>query len=199
MPIEPKNEDPDRELVALAKAGNKSSFQELINRHYQFVFSIAFGVVHERQTALDITQDVFLKLFKDLRLFEFKSKFKTWLYRIAYNASIDQVRKIKPHELIETNDAISDEGTKGMILPDLSESARDKIFNEEVKNQIQEALNQLSPDQRAILVLREWQEMSYEEIAQILQIEIGTVMSRLHYARKKLADVLKKGAFQDYE
>lgn len=199
MPTEPKNEDPDRTLVAFAKQGDKVAFQELINRHYQFVYGIAFGVVHERQAALDIAQDVFLKLFRDLKLFEFKSKFKTWLYRVTYNASIDQVRKFKPHELIETGDAISEDGPQGVILSDLSENARDRIFNEEVRNHIQEALNQLSPDQRTILVLREWQEMSYEEIAQMLGIEIGTVMSRLHYARKKLAEALKKGAFQDYE
>lgn len=186
--------DPDHDLVRDAKNGNQSAFEKLVNRYYQMVYAISYGVLNHAESARDTAQEVFLKVFRELRNFEGKSKFKTWLYRIAVNAAIDEGRKKRPQESLDGRDDLEDE--KPAIIPvDHTPGPREIAYQAELREILSCALDELSAEHRAVMVLREFQDLSYEEIADTLQIEVGTVMSRLFYARKKLAQILnsKKG------
>ncbi len=182
--------DPDVELVQQARAGNQEAFGKLAGKYYEMVFAVAFGVLHHREMARDVAQEVFMKAQREISRFEGKSKFKTWIYRITVNASIDEQRRKKPSQSLDATDASDDEDEKPVIITDTSAGPREKAEHEELKKLVAAALEKLSPDHRAVLVLREWQDLSYDEIAETLGLELGTVMSRLFYARKKLAEVL---------
>ena len=182
-------QDPDLDLVRDARNGSQSAFQKLVTNYYQMVYVVAFGILNHSEAARDTAQEVFLKVFRELGKFEGKSKFKTWLYRIAVNAAIDEGRKKRPLESLDGGDDLEDE--KPVITPvDHAPGPRDLAYQSELREAIARALEGLSSDHRAVLVLREFQDLSYEEIAETLQIEVGTVMSRLFYARKKLAEIL---------
>ncbi len=183
-------QDPDKELVSLAKAGSKSDFGKLVNLYYEMVYAVTFGVLHNRESARDVTQEVFLKVYRDLHKFEGQSKFKTWLYRISVNAAIDVVRQRKPVDSLDATDASDDDDRAPIIITDKSPGPRDLSEQAELRERLKKAVEQLSPDHRAVIVLREWEELSYEEIAETLGVQMGTVMSRIFYARKKLAEIL---------
>ena len=182
-------QDPDHELIREAKGGNQAAFGKLVNQYYQMVYSISYGVLNHSEAARDVAQEVFFKVFREIRNFAEKSKFKTWLYRIAVNAAIDEGRKKRPVVSLDAGDDPEDE--KPAITPaDHAPGPRDLAYQSELREVIGRAIEELSADHRAVLVLREFQDLSYEEIAGMLHIEIGTVMSRLFYARKKLAEIL---------
>ena len=174
-------DDPDLDLVLKAQGGDQVAFSTLCRKHYNMVYAVAYGVLSRREEAQDVTQDVLIKIQRDLHKFKGDSKFKTWLYRVTVNASIDSVRRRKKTEPIENF---------GESLSTNSISPRRAASQVELKERMQQALQKLSEDHRAVLVLREWEELSYEEIAETLQLEQGTVMSRLFYARKALAKEL---------
>ncbi len=184
--------DPDDLLIRQAKAGDKVAFGKLVDRYYEMTFSLAYGVLHNHEAARDVAQDVFLKVYRDIHNFEGKSKFKTWLYRVSVNAALDEVRKKKPTQSLDATDVSDDDDEPPVIITDRSPGPRDKASQHELRKLMDQAIEQLSEDHRAVLVLREWQELSYEEIAETLGIELGTVMSRLHYARKKLGEILSQ-------
>lgn len=182
--------DPDKPWVVSAQNGDKSAFGELVNRYYEMVYAISYGVLENREQSRDVTQEVFLKVYNTIRAFKGDSKFKTWLYRVAMNAAIDQSRKKKPaYSLDEVREG--EEDGKPTDIPDERAKPRDEIYQQELKVLFRKALKELSPEHRAVLVLREWQDMSYEEISETLGIQLGTVMSRLHYAKKKLAEIME--------
>src|SRR3989338_4597675 len=172
--------DPDRALIDKAMSGNKAAFGILIQKYYEMVYAVAYGVLSRREEALDVAQEVFIKVFREIGNFKGESKFKTWLYRIAVNAAIDATRRRRPEEPIEESARFE---TKVL-------SPREEASREETRELVGKALEFLNPEHKAVLVLREWQELSYEEIAETLQVEIGTVMSRLFYARKRLAEII---------
>lgn len=183
--------DPDREFVSAAQKGRKDAFGKLVDRYYEMVYALSYGVLHNREEARDVVQEVFLKAYGEIGHFEGKSKFKTWLYRIAMNAAIDHMRRQRPAAPISPTDAQDDEeDSRSMVLPSLAHGPREEAANAELRKIIDQAIETLSPDHRIVLVLREWDGMSYDEIAEVLGLQMGTVMSRLHYARKKLAEAL---------
>ena len=182
-------QDSDRELVHEAKKGNQTAFGKLVNHYYQMVYAIAYGVLNHSEAARDTAQEVFLKVFREISDFEQKSKFKTWLYRIAVNTAIDESRKRRPVESLD-RPRENDPEKPAMTPRDYSPGPRDLAYQAELREVLKRALEELSPEHRAVMVLREFQDLSYDEIAEMLQIEIGTVMSRLFYARKKLAEIL---------
>ncbi|MFA6600831.1 MAG: sigma-70 family RNA polymerase sigma factor [Candidatus Omnitrophota bacterium] len=184
-------QDPDAGLIAKAKRGDKAEFGKLVTRHYDMVYAIAYGVLNHRESALDVAQEVFVKVYKLIATFEGKSKFKTWLHRIAVNAAIDQARKKRPMESLDLDEEDAEEsGRPPLVVADSGPGPRERFEQSEMRELIDKAMRQLSADHKAVLVLREWQGLSYEEIAETLGVEVGTVMSRLFYARKKLADAL---------
>ncbi len=183
-------EDVDGDLVKRAKAGDQAAFGELVNHYYEMVYAVAFGILRNREAARDVAQESFLKAHKQLVNFEEKSKFKTWVYRIAVNSAIDEQRRKKPTESLDSTDASDDDDRAPVIITDPNADPREDAHQSEMRTLINKALEGLSPDHRAVLVLREWQGLSYEEISETLSLEVGTVMSRLFYARKKMAEIL---------
>jgi RNA polymerase sigma-70 factor (ECF subfamily) len=184
-------QDPDAGWVAKAQKGDRAVFGKLVAKHYDMVYAIAYGILNNRESALDTAQEVFLKAFRTLENFEGKSKFKTWLHRVAVNAAIDQTRRKRPTESLDIDpDDPNSEGRAPLIVKDGRPGPREEAARDELREIVEKGLNQLSADHRAVLVLREWQGLSYEEIAEALGLELGTVMSRLFYARKKLAEAL---------
>lgn len=183
--------DPDLEWVELARQGDKQAFGKLVNQYYEMVYVVCYGVLHLREAARDTTQDVFLKAFQEIAHFKGDSKFKTWLYRVAMNAAIDAVRRRKPQVSLDGTDVSDDEDEAPVIIEDASPGPQEEAAKGEIKTLMKKALEELSPEHKAVLVLREWEGLSYEEIAETLQIELGTVMSRIFYARKKMGEVLR--------
>ncbi len=174
-------DDPDLSLVQQAQAGNQAAFSTLFRKYYNMVYAVAYGVLNRREESQDVTQDVLIKVHRDIQKFKGDSKFKTWLYRVTVNAAIDSVRRRKEAEPIEN---------VGDFLASNTIDPRRAASQAELKVRMQEALQKVSAEHRAVLVLREWENLSYEEIAETLQLESGTVMSRIFYARKALAKVL---------
>ncbi len=183
-------QDPDIEFIRRAKAGSKADFGKLVNHYYEMVYAVVFGIVRHHESARDVAQEVFIKAYRDIQNFAGQSKFKTWIYRIAVNAAIDHTRARRPMESLDATDASDEEDRPALVIPDKSRGTRDKLSQKELRALLDQAIEKLSPEHRAVVVLREWEELSYEEIAEMLGIQIGTVMSRLFYARKKLAEIL---------
>ena len=184
-------EPTDEELVEEARRGEPSAFRTLVERHYQKVFGVAMGMVRNRDDALDLTQETFLHVHRGLRGFRFSAKFSTWLYRIVTNLCIDHFRRVGrlPHAVELPRPEEGDEAP--MEWPDpAAERPDDMVHWSEVRQALEKAFGQLSSSHRAVMVLRELEGLSYEEIATVLGCSLGTVMSRLHYARKRLQMLL---------
>jgi RNA polymerase sigma-70 factor, ECF subfamily len=183
-------EPTDEELVKQVWGGEESSFRTLVERHYQKVFGVTMGMVRNRDDALDLTQETFLHVHRAIGGFRFSAKFSTWLYRIATNLCIDHFRRVgRSPRMVELPP--SEEEAAPMQWPDpAAERPDDAVHRSEVRRALDGAFAQLSPPHRAVMVLREVEGLSYEEIATVMGCSIGTVMSRLHYARKRLQTLL---------
>ena len=176
---------PDEELVSQVQRGDTASFNLLVERYQRRIYALVLGMVHHQEDAWDLAQDIFLKAYQSLKGFQGHSGFYTWLYRIAVNHTIDFKRKKRGNLLIVSEEEIIEK------FPDFSEPPDAKVMSDELRTKLHQALAMLTDDQRTVVVLREIDELSYNEIAQIVQCSIGTVMSRLHYGRKKLQTILK--------
>lgn len=184
----------DTELVAKASAGDKEAYRSLVEKYQQRVFAIAFDVVRSREDAEDIAQETFVKAYLSLPDFKGESSFYTWLYRIAYNMAIDFKRRVirrggAPVEFDEARvDAVAEGG--GAVQNRFG-SPQELMLRKEESQQIQKVLAEISPEHRTVITLREIEGLSYEEIADVVGVSKGTVMSRLHYARKHLQQGLQ--------
>jgi RNA polymerase sigma-70 factor (ECF subfamily) len=177
--------------VEAARKGEVQAFRELVNRHQRRAYAVALGMVHDPDDARDIVQEAFLKVYKNLSTFEGEAQFFTWLYRIVMNVSIDLLRK-KRGQQVEFDDAQAhDDPDPGGLAPVRTgfDPAR-ALADKELRAQILRALEQLSPTHRAVLVMREVDGLSYQEMADTMQCSIGTIMSRLFHARKKMQAML---------
>jgi RNA polymerase sigma-70 factor (ECF subfamily) len=188
----------DESLVARAKAGDTACFQQLVVAHQGRLFSVAFGMLRDRDDAMDVVQDAFIKAHRKLADFEGNAAFSTWLHRIAVNLCIDRKRADARRRTTALDDAAShnfeDDPLYGEAeyAPKLSgANPLRNVGDKQLGEQIGRGLAQLSDDHRAIVLLREVEGMSYEEIAATLGIPRGTVMSRLFHARKNLQRALR--------
>ena len=185
----------ERQLVRRAKRGDEKAFRTLMERYRRKVYSIAYGMVHNPEAAYDISQEVFIKVYRYLGSFQASSSFYTWLYRISVNLSIDWLRKQGRHDLVDFDDSLlrrEPDGAEAMVVPTLQDSDPLKALGrKELRDQIARAFESLSEKHRAVLLLREVEGLSYDEIARALKIHKGTVMSRLHHARRNLQRVLR--------
>ncbi len=181
----------DLEQVKAAQAGDRDAFDALIERYKDVVYAVAYRFARDPDLALDLAQDVFIRAYKGIRSFGGRSSFSTWLYRIAMNTCIDYTRKHSrsvaslsvPEEVADFADTLP--GERGPFL-DPAESA----LSGELGEQIERAIDALPPYHKSVFVLYEIEGLSYKEIAEVVGCSIGTVMSRLHYARKKLRAML---------
>jgi RNA polymerase sigma-70 factor, ECF subfamily len=186
----------DRELVRRAQAGDRRAFRELFDRHHKRAASVAYGVLKNSQDASDVVQEAFVKVYKHLDTFQGTSSFYTWLYRIVMNLSIDQLRRRKNQKPVEYDDAMlrNSDSADDTILPRMLDSnPRKTVIRRELMVRVEAALATLPEYHRQVIVLREVEGMSYEEMAEILEVPKGTIMSRLFHARRKM-----QAALQDY-
>jgi RNA polymerase sigma-70 factor (ECF subfamily) len=163
-----------------------SAFEELVSRYHQKVFMVILGMLRNREDAQEVAQETFFRAYRKIKSFQGGSSFYTWIYRIAVNLSIDAQRRQKrnPLEFRETMDG---------VLEAQNEVAKDPfsdLHDKELREKLVSAINDLTPDHKAVIVLRTIEGLSYKDIGKILACSEGTVMSRLHYARKKLQDKL---------
>lgn len=186
--------DEDFRLVALAQQGDMTAYDALVTRHRGRIYAMIRNMIHQEADAWDISQDVFIKAWNALPRFEAKARFSTWIYRIAHNAVYDWVRKRKIQSAGELNDEIFtrekiDSGS--FTTPAGGESPDDTMAMGELRLKIEAALAKLSSDHREVVLLKDVQGLSYKEIADAMSCSLGTVMSRLYYARQKLQALLK--------
>jgi RNA polymerase sigma-70 factor (ECF subfamily) len=177
--------DDDSPLVERAKAGDEAAFEALVRRHQDRAFAVALRLVRQREDALDIAQEAFVRAYQSLPGFKGEARFSTWLHRIVVNLGLDHLRRRTTRDAGEYQDSRALEDAARDVVaptPDPQEAAEAK----ETRRQIQEGLAALPPEQRLVLLLREIDGLSYKEIAQSMRCSIGTVMSRLHYARRKM-------------
>ncbi len=189
-----QSDESELDLVKRCQKGDSEAFDELVTRYRTRVFGMVYNMVHSEQDAWDLAQESFVKAWKSIRRFQGKSSFYTWLYRIVMNVTIDWTRKRQVKGTgAEFDDTIQlkeiDPASKTMPKPDALPFER--MEQQEIRSQIDGAIAQLSPDHRAVILMKEVEDMQYHEIAEALGCSIGTVMSRLFYARKKLQNLLK--------
>ncbi|MEQ8455431.1 MAG: sigma-70 family RNA polymerase sigma factor [Sandaracinaceae bacterium] len=194
----PKEEIGDRVLVERVQGGDEQAFRTLYERYHRRAFAVAFGVVKNKQDALDVVQDGFVKVHKHIGKFQGTSSFYTWLYRIIMNLSIDHVRRRKNSKGLEYDDAVRREADEvagdGTLLPRILDANPGKtVVRRELLEKIQGALDELPEYHREVILLREIEGLSYEEMSEALGVPKGTIMSRLFHARKKM-----QAALSDY-
>lgn len=172
-------------LILRCKNGDINAFEILVSEYDKKIYNIAYGLVGNAEDAKDITQDAFLKAFKNIKNFRGDSSFSTWIHRIAINAGKDFIRKSKKSLSLEEIKSDRD-------IKDESAGPQDYIERKEKSLEINEALIQLKEEHRNVILLKDVQGFSYQEIADILEINIGTVKSRISRGRYLLRDLLKK-------
>ena len=182
------------DLVKRCQAGQTEAFDELVTRYRTRIFAMIYNMVHNEQDAWDLAQDSFVKAWKSINRFRGRSSFYTWIYRIVMNVTIDWLRKKQVKGAgVEFDDAIQlrEVNPASKTLPKADPLPYERMERTEVRARIDNAIAQLSPEHRAVILMKETEGMQYHEIAEALGCSIGTVMSRLFYARKKLQNLLK--------
>jgi len=186
--IKPNRQDGDEaELIERARTGDTGAFGILVERYQRRVVGVAMAVVHDQEDALELAQETFVRAFENVGKFESRSSFSTWLYRIAANIAIDFRRRERRHPTMRGDEA----EIELQRLPSKLGNAFKETQRGEMAERIRRALDQLTPEHRAAILLREVEGLSYDEISDVLQCPRGTVMSRLHYARNHLRAILK--------
>lgn len=182
--------DDDPALVRAAQQGDMVAFEELVARHRDRIYARALSMVRNEEEAIDLSQEAWVKGWQRLPQFLGESSFGTWITRIVINLCLDHLRKQKRQrmESIEAMDEASGGVERQMPVVTVNPTAR--LERSELRQRIDRALNSLSYEHRTVLVLHEFEEMEYKEIARTMGCSIGTVMSRLFYARRKMAALL---------
>jgi RNA polymerase sigma-70 factor (ECF subfamily) len=178
-------------LVRQSQQGDRAAFQALMRRYEKKILALVIGMVKVREDALDITQDVFFQAFQNLRRFRGKSSFYTWIYRIAINRAIDFQRRTWKHQPQIINVEGEPKGVDRDACPMAASEPYEEARKTELRAALSEAISELTPEHRAVMLLREVEGLSYVEISETLGCSLGTVMSRLFYARKRLRQRLR--------
>jgi len=189
-----KEAEEDRALIARAQAGDKEAFRKLVERHQRRAFAIAMSLVRDENDARELVQDAFLRVYKGLANFQGGSSFFTWLYRIITNLSIDLIRKPSHKNTDLDESRLELEEDQEAQFPFLSRidgaDPVDAVRRREIGARLQTALDALPSYHRGVIVMREVEGLSYEEMAQVMGVSKGTIMSRLFHARQKLQRAL---------
>jgi len=190
---EPVRVEPsDLEVVGHCQRGELQAYEILVTRYRQRVYTLAYGMLRNEHDATDIAQEAFVRAWQGIRRFRKSASFYTWIYRITTNLCIDFVRKRDRKPTTHFEEAL-DPDTNADVAepPSTNPQPPQEMERKELREQIDAALAELSPDHRVVVQLREFEGLEYAAIAKIVGCSIGTVMSRLHYARKHLQKLLK--------
>jgi len=180
----------DKLLVAESKEGNTEAFEELIARHRDKIYARAFSMMRNEDEALDLSQEAWIKAWQRLKQFQGDSSFATWMTRIVINLCLDQIRRQK-RKRAESIEQLDEElGGVERQMPVVTVNPTAGMERSELRKRIDEAMQKLSDAHRTVLILHEFEELEYKQIATVMGCSIGTVMSRLFYARRRLASLL---------
>lgn len=180
----------EQELVARAKAGDQSAFEQLVLDNQNKVYSLALRMVNDREEADDLAQEAFLKAWQGLPAFQGDSSFSTWVYRLASNVCIDYLRKQKRRREVEPVLSLDDEESGWTEPADWDQDPQRQLERAERSRAVARGLEALPDHHRQVLTLRELSGLSYQEIGQALELDIGTVKSRIARARLALRKIL---------
>jgi len=181
-----KNEDDER-LVAKAQEGDLFSFDHLVKKYQKKIYFLAYRMMKNHDAADDIAQETFINAYSSIKSFKLGYSFYTWLYRICMNLSINHLRRQK----FVIPESHFEEETSPLEKETTTEDPLSLLVQKERERKIEQAIDSLSPKYKAVFILKVYEDLSYEEIAQTLKISLGTVMSRLFRAREKLQKLLK--------
>ena len=183
----------EERLIKRAQDGDSKAFEILIETHFKKIYNIAYRIAGNPDDASDMTQEVMIKLFRNINSFGGNSKFSTWVYRVATNTCLDELKKLRRHSTYSINSEINTgDGEFLYEAEDTSPTPDLEVERSELADMVAKAITALNPEHRAIITLRDIQEFSYEEIANILNISEGTVKSRISRARMQLKKILER-------
>lgn len=194
MPMSLKSDYPsaaDEQLVAWAKDGDTAAFEELIHRHRDKIYARAMIMMRNEGDAIDLSQEAWVKAWQRLHQFQGESSFATWMTRIVINLCLDQIRRQKRTRAESIEELEEESGGVERQMPIAESNPTEGLESEELRRRIDEAMGKLTEAHRTVLVLHEFEGLEYKEIAKRVGISIGTVMSRLFYARRRLASLLQ--------
>lgn len=186
-------EPDDRRLVEEARQGRHAAFRTLVERYQQKVYSMALSMMRDPDQARDVVQDAFVKAYEHLGDFQGDSAFYTWLYRIAMNICIDRMRRTRRFAQVEFDEKLGHEDDDAFAVAPhrLGFDPARALQDREIRERVMAALGELSANHRTVLVLREVEGLAYKDIAEVMSCSIGTVMSRLFHARKRMQQMLR--------
>lgn len=173
----------------MSQDGDVAAFEVLVNRYRERAYFVAYGYLHNREDALDAVQDAFLRAFKAIKTFDLERQFYPWMYKILKNLCFSKLRK--RYRKREYSIDAREEGEQPWELPDFTMNPEVEVHRGELRSRLKKAISELRPNDREIIVLQHFQGCSYQEIAEILGIPIGTVMSRLFHARRRLREKIE--------
>jgi RNA polymerase sigma-70 factor, ECF subfamily len=179
----------DYKLIRSIQAGDHQAFELLVRRYQRQVANLIYMTMGNRDDVDDIAQEVFIRVYRSLPKFKFDASFFSWVYRITYNLCIDEIRKKKIRRVLSLDYLTEDTLEKNRQNKD-NAIASDSLLKEERQSVVQSALQRLSPEHREVLVLREYQDFSYDEIAETLGLKLEAVKSRIFRARREMRDLL---------
>lgn len=184
--------DKEQKLIKKCASGNLKAFDELIEKYEKTAYNIALRILKNPEDAMDVSQEAFIKVFKSIKTFNFESAFSTWLYRIVTNTCLDFIRKRNSNVYSIDNPIQTDEGEIERDIPDESNSPEELLEKKLTQELINNSINKLEENHRIVIILRDIQGFSYEEISKILDCSMGTVKSRINRARRSLKDIIIK-------
>lgn len=180
----------DEALVSAAQSDDMAAFEELVARHRDKIYARAFSMMRNEDGAIDLSQEAWVKGWQRLKQFQGEASFVTWMTRIVINLCLDQLRKQKRLRADSIEQLDEELGGVERQMPILTPNPTERLEQQELRERIDRAMAQLSYEHRTVLILHEFEELEYKEIAKRMGCSIGTVMSRLFYARRRLAALL---------
>lgn len=180
----------DAALVRSAQSGDMAAFEELVARHRDKIYARAYSMMRNEEEAIDLSQEAWVKGWQRLKQFQGEASFGTWMTRIVINLCLDQLRKHKRQRTESIEEMNEETGGVERQMPVVTVNPTAGLERAELRRRIDRALSQLSNEHRTALVLHEFEDMEYKQIAKVMNCSIGTVMSRLFYARRKMAALL---------
>ena len=188
--------DDDSQLVLSSQEGNLDAFEQLVVKHQKKMLNVAFRLINDYDEACEVVQDTFISAYKSIKNFRGEAKFTTWLTSITVNLSKNRIKHMKSRLGRVTfsldEPLLANGGQFAIDLPSKEPSALDKLEKRDIQNKVQSCIQALKPEFREVLILRDMQDISYEDIGSILKVREGTVKSRLFRAREMVKDCLKR-------